>query len=96
MNDLINHNKNEYGPISQVNATSYQNMIQTEAERRRREAGVQQAMENGLRLCLLRARPKAERVFAEYENFLNLATRPDPTRPDRDAFQCLISFEPSY
>ena len=45
-------------------------------------------------LCL-RARPKAERVFAEYENFLKLS---DPTdRPtDRDAFQRLISFEPSY
>ena len=29
----------------------------------------------------LRARPKAERVFAEYENFLNLS---DPTdRPDQ-------------
>ena len=27
-------------------------IIQTEAERRRREAGVQQAMENGLRSCL--------------------------------------------
>ena len=26
-------------------------VIQTEAERRRREAGVQQAMENGLRSC---------------------------------------------
>ena len=37
----------------------------------------------------LRARPKAERVFAEYENFLKLS---DPT--DRDAFQRLISFEP--
>ena len=47
----------------------------------------------------LRARPKAERVFAEYENVLKLS---DPTdrltdRPtDRDAFQRLISFEPSY
>ena len=28
----------------------------------------------------LRARPKAERVFAEYENFLNLS---DPTGPGR-------------
>ena len=31
---------------------------------------------------LLRARPKAERVFAEYDNFLNLSDptdRPDPT-----------------
>ena len=28
-------------------------VIQTEAERRRRDAGVQQAMENGLRSCLL-------------------------------------------
>ena len=27
-------------------------VIQTEAERRRREAGVHQAMENGLRSCL--------------------------------------------
>ena len=27
-------------------------LIQTEAERRRREAGVQQAMENGLKSCL--------------------------------------------
>ena len=37
----------------------------------------------------LRARPKAERVFAEYDNFLKLS---DPTdRPtDRDAFQRLI------
>ena len=43
---------------------------------------------------LLRARPKAERVLAEYGNFLSLS---DPTdRPDRDAFQRLISFEPSY
>ena len=41
---------------------------------------------------LLRARPKAERVFAEYENFLKLSDRPT----DRDAFQRLISFEPSY
>ena len=40
----------------------------------------------------LRARPKAERVFAEYENFLKLSDRPT----DRDAFQRLISFEPSY
>ena len=39
-----------------------------------------------------RARPKAERVFAEYENFLKLSDRPT----DRDAFQRLISFEPSY
>ena len=39
----------------------------------------------------LRARPKAERVFAEYENLVNLS---DPT--DRDAFQRLISFEPYY
>ena len=45
---------------------------------------------------LLQARPKAERVFAEYENFLNLSDPTDPTRPDRDAFQRLISFEPSY
>ena len=54
----------------------------------------------------LRARPKAERVFAEYENFRKLSDRPTdrpttddrPTdRPtDRDAFQRLISFEPSY
>ena len=43
-------------------------------------------------LELLRARPKAERVFAEYENFLKLSDRPT----DRDAFQRLISFEPSY
>ena len=41
---------------------------------------------------LLRARPKAERVFAEYENFLKLSDRPT----DRDAFQRPISFEPSY
>ena len=52
-------------------------------------------------LLLLRARPKAERVFAEDKNFLNLSDptdqdRPDPTGPDRDAFQRLISFEPSY
>ena len=40
----------------------------------------------------LRARPKAERVFAEYENFLELSDRPT----DRDAFQRPISFEPSY
>ena len=40
----------------------------------------------------LRARPKAERVFAEYENFLKLSDRPT----DRDACQRLISFEPSY
>ena len=52
-------------------------VIQTEAERRRREPGVKQSME--IRLRSLRARPKAERVFAEYENFLNLS---DPTRPD--------------
>ena len=48
---------------------------------------------------LLRARPKAERVFAEYENFLKLSDRPTdrPDRPtDRDAFQRLITFEPSY
>ena len=44
------------------------------------------------RLLLLQARPKAERVFAEYENFLKLSDRPT----DRDAFQRLISFEPSY
>ena len=44
-----------------------------------------------LKSVLLRARPKAERVLAEYENFLKLS---DPT--DRDAFQRLISFEPSY
>ena len=43
-------------------------------------------------ICWLRARPKAERVFAEYENFLKLSDRPT----DRDAFQRLISFEPSY
>ena len=42
--------------------------------------------------ALLRARPKAERVFAEYENFLKLSDRPT----DRDAFQRPISFEPSY
>ena len=42
-------------------------------------------------LSWLRARPKAERVFAEYDNFLKLS---DPS--DRDAFQRLISFEPSY
>ena len=51
-------------------------------------------------MVLLRARPKAERVFAEYENFLNLSDptdRPTDDRPtDRDAFQRLISFEPSY
>ena len=45
---------------------------------------------------ILRARPKAERVFAAYENFRNLSDPTDPTRPDRDAFQLLISFEPSY
>ena len=46
-------------------------------------------------IILLRARPKPERVFAEYENFLKLS---DPTdrSTDRDAFQRLISFEPSY
>ena len=44
------------------------------------------------RLVSLRARPKAERVLAEYENFLKLSDRPT----DRDAFQRLISFEPSY
>ena len=45
----------------------------------------------------LRARPKAERVFAEYENFLNLSDPTDrPDRPDQDAFQRLISFAPSY
>ena len=37
----------------------------------------------------------AERVFAEYDNFLNLS---DPTnRPtDRNAFHRLMSFEPYY
>ena len=51
---------------------------------------------------LLRARPKTERVLAEYEDFLSLSDptdrpdRPDPTRPDRHAFQRLMSFEPSY
>ena len=44
----------------------------------------------------LRARPKAERVFAEYENFLKLSDRPTDRPTDRDAFQRLISFEPSY
>ena len=43
---------------------------------------------------LLRARPKAERVLAKYEDFLSLS---DPTdRPDRDAFQRLTCFEPGY
>ena len=43
----------------------------------------------------LRARPKAERVFAECENFLNLSDLTDrPT--DRDSFHRLISFEPHY
>ena len=49
-----------------------------------------------LRRRLLRARPKAERVFAEYENFLKLSDRPTDRPTDRDAFQRLISFEPSY
>ena len=44
----------------------------------------------------LRARPKAERVFTEYENFLKLSDRPTDRPTDRDAFQRLISFEPSY
>ena len=44
----------------------------------------------------LRARPKAERVLAEYENFLKLSDRPTDRPTDRDAFQRLISFEPSY
>ena len=36
----------------QIYIADYFQLIQTEAERRRREAGVQQAMENGLRSCL--------------------------------------------
>ena len=39
-----------------------------------------------VKIRILRARPKAERVFAEYENFLKLSDRPT----DRDAFQRLI------
>ena len=45
-------------------------------------------------MILLRAKPKAERVLAEYEN-LRQVQRPDrPT--DRHALQILISLEPSY
>ena len=44
----------------------------------------------------LRARMKAERVFAEYDNFLKLSDRPTDRPTDRDAFQRPISFEPSY
>ena len=47
----------------------------------------------------LRASAKRERVFAEYENFLQYE-RPDPTDPtdptDRHAFQWLITFEPCF
>ena len=42
---------------------------------------------------LLRASAKRERVFAEYENFLQYE-RPD--RPDRHAFQWLITFKPRF
>ena len=40
-------------------------------------------------LCLLRARSKAERVFAEYDNFLNLSDQTDPTDPTGTLFSVL-------